>query len=231
MIKNKSIVAGFLFVISSIITIPINAQGWNCFTNSCKSDQRHWTINLNAGTTSCFGDLSIFDNHPLQKMQDESGLAFGIIGTRYFNNIIGLSAQVLTGKMNASLNSISFQSSFIEYNLHGRVNLLGFINKFNDSKFKWEVYAGAGQLLYQTSKSMNNGSDSNPNLHQTQVPEFVYFFGSGISYTILPCITITTDLALRQCQTDRLDNYVKNDDYDYYSYLNFGISYNFCKRN
>ena len=30
---------------------------------------------------------------------------------------------------------------------------------------------------------------------------------------------------MRQCRNDRLDDYVKNDDFDYYSYLSIGISY------
>lgn len=36
---------------------------------------------------------------------------------------------------------------------------------------------------------------------------------------------ITADLSIHQCQNDRLDDEVKNDDYDYFSYLNIGVSY------
>lgn len=225
MINNKNITVGFLLLLSSSFTLSSRTQGWDCISSSCNVKKQPWSINVNTGATSYFGDLSIYDINPIKKIQLESGLAFGIIGTRYFNNTYGLSLQMLSGKMCANKDDVSFQSNFIEYNLQGRVNLLRLFNKYYDTKLNFEVYAGAGQFLYQTTKSVGTGPDSNPSLHKVRVPEFVYFFGSGLSYPIASCISLTADLALRQCQTDRLDDFVNGADYDYYTYLSFGVSF------
>jgi hypothetical protein len=57
------------------------------------------------------------------------------------------------------------------------------------------------------------------------VPEFVFFFGGEMYYNVNSNFGITVDLSLRQCRNDRLDDFVKNDDFDYYSYLSIGINY------
>jgi hypothetical protein len=47
----------------------------------------------------------------------------------------------------------------------------------------------------------------------------------GASYKLMPSIEITVDVAMRQAQNDYLDDFVKNDNYDYYTYLNLGATY------
>ena len=36
--------------------------------------------------------------------------------------------------------------------------------------------------------------------------------------------SLSIDLAIRQCQTDRLDDYITHGDFDYYSYFSIGIT-------
>jgi len=155
----------------------------------------------------------------------ESRPAYGGILTRYFGKFFGLSIQFLRGRTTAKYHDITFKNKFIEYNLHGRVNLLGLFNRVSETSYKWDIYAGIGQFFYLTNKHINIGPDSKPIIHEIRIPEFVYFFGTGVSIPLSSRFSITTDLALHQCQTDRLDDYIRGDDYDYYSYLSVGFSW------
>jgi hypothetical protein len=53
----------------------------------------------------------------------------------------------------------------------------------------------------------------------------MYFFGAGLSYKVTDNIGITVDVAMRQAQNDYLDDFVMNDNNDYYSYLSIGGTY------
>ncbi len=178
---------------------------------------------------SYFGDISIYDTEPLQKLDRESAGGCGLILTRYFKSGFAVSGQFLAANMKASMDSISFRTHIYEYNLHCRLNLLKILHANCADKFGWEIYAGVGQFFFSTTNNNDLALINDNSTYQPDKPEFVYFFGSGISYRMTEVISLTADLALRQCQTDRLENIVKNHDYDYYSYLNAGISINVDK--
>ena len=55
----------------------------------------NWAVNVNAGLTSFYGDLSIYDSEIMQKLKNESGPAMGLIVTKSFNDKFGVSGQFL----------------------------------------------------------------------------------------------------------------------------------------
>lgn len=59
------------------------------------------------------------------------------------------------------------------------------------------------------------------------MPEFVYFYGAGMHYHLGDNFAITMDLTMHHAQNDRLDDLVKNNDYDYYSHFSIGLTYFF----
>jgi hypothetical protein len=186
----------------------------------------NWNININGGLTSYFGDLSLHDFDVGAKLKTESGPAVSLILTKnIFKDAISLSGQLLTGKLEGRKSNISFTAELLEYNLHARVDFVDLLMLKKSHAFGIIGYAGAGQFLFTTKKVvMEEGTVMNFE-HTARVPEFVFFFGGGVYYKVNSNFGITADLALRQCQNDRLDDYVKNDDFDYYSYLSIGMSY------
>jgi hypothetical protein len=186
----------------------------------------NWNININGGLTSYFGDLSLHDFDVGAKLKTESGPAVSLILTKnIFKDAISLSGQLLTGKLEGRKSNISFTAELLEYNLHARVDFVDLLMLKKSHAFGIVGYAGAGQFLFNTKKVvMEEGTVMNFE-HNTRVPEFVFFFGGGMYYRVNSNFGITADLALRQCQNDRLDDYVKNDDFDYYSFLSIGMSY------
>jgi len=189
--------------------------------NDMRAEIRNiWSINLNAGLTSYFGDLSMYDTKIGDKLTKESGPAFGVILTKHINNKFGISGQLLFGNLKSNKNNVSFKSKLLEYNLHARVDFISLFSPYKQHNFGIVGLAGIGQFLVETTKYKYSDGYTEIIIHYSSVPEFVYFFGAGIYYEIANKIGITADLALRQCRNDRLDDYVKSNNYDYYSFLN-----------
>ena len=185
-----------------------------------------WSINLNAGVTSYFGDLSSYDPQFDQKLQFESGPAMGLIITKHLSRTFAISGQFLYGSMQAKHSNIAFATDFLEYNLHGRINFVNLFDPHRSHRLSFTGYVGVGQFFFSTQKTVNEDLKAAETTHQTGVPEFLYFFGTGFNYELSQKIGISLDLSLRQCQNDRLDDYIANEDFDYYSYLSIGVTYN-----
>ena len=185
-----------------------------------------WSVNINGGLTSYFGDLSLKDLNVGAKLEKESGPAMSIILTRnIYKDAIGISGQVLAGKIEGRKDDISFSADLVEYNLHARIDFVRLFMPRKYNAFGVVGYAGGGQFLFNTKKVETNEGALKTSKQDTEVPEFVIFFGGGIYYKLNSNFGITADLSLHQCQNDRLDDYVKNDNYDYFTYLSVGVSY------
>ncbi|MFU8843843.1 MAG: hypothetical protein ACNA7V_08565 [Bacteroidales bacterium] len=203
------------------------AQSWGGYKKA-NGFWKNWSINANLGLTSFFGDLSIYDTDLISKFSKESGPAFGGILTKQINPKFGVSGQILFGNLKgANYSGMSFQSSFIEYNFQGRLDLLNILWPENLANVGIVAYGGIGQFLFSTTKKTIVEGVSETSVSNTGVPEFVYFFGTGLYYKINEKYRLTFDVALRQAQNDRLDNYVRNDNYDYYTHIAFGFTYHF----
>ena len=187
-----------------------------------------WSINASVGLTSFFGDLSIYDSEIMEKLTKESGPAFGGILTKYLKDKkIGISGQLLYGGFKGENTAkTAFEASVIEYNFHLRFNLINLIFTDNSSRFGMEAYAGAGQFLFNVQKWTPVEGETISTEYNTGTPEFVYFFGMGMFYNVTREIGITADIALRQAQNDKLDNFAKNENFDYYTLISFGVTYN-----
>lgn len=184
-----------------------------------------WSVNINAGATSFYGDLSSFDNNYFEKLVNESGPAIGIQINRHIDRIFSFSGQLLIGKMTGSASSSSFNANILEYNLHLRINLLGLVFPKNSTKYGLNAFAGVGNFIFNSEKQVYREENIDYYEHTTRVPEFVYFFGGGFYYNLNVNFGITADLSIRRCQNDKLDVEYKNGDFDYYSYLGVGIIY------
>ncbi|RLD54115.1 MAG: hypothetical protein DRJ05_15280 [Bacteroidetes bacterium] len=186
-----------------------------------------WSLNANFGITSYFGDLSIYDHNISKKNSRESGNSFGITLTKHFNKVIGLSGQTLYGHIQAYHNKYDFKTELFEYNIHARLDLTNLFLANEINQVGVVGYAGIGHLLFKTLKNIEIGLQTLEIVNKSNVPEFICFFGGSVYYNLSNKLGVTADLAIRQFQNDRLDDFIQGDNYDYYSYLSVGISYHF----
>lgn len=187
---------------------------------------QNWSLSLNVGFTSYYGDLSQYDgNFPL-KLVFESKPAVGLKLTKYLIPVLGVSGQVIYGGFHSDfLEGHSFETRLVEYNFMAVLDVtrLVFPGKLRD--YGLEVSAGMGQFLFQTSLTANDDGQHSVVSLKNGTPEFVYFFGGEFYYKINRRFRLTANLSIRQAQNDNIDKYVASNDYDYYSWFSFGITW------
>jgi hypothetical protein len=223
--KTKSFLLAITFLTTGILySQPKEPPKWggarssDFFTN--------WSLNFSGGLTTYFGDLSIYDTDLTEKLRHESGPALSLMLTKnVFRDAFGLSGQIVAGKIEGALGNTSFTAGLFEYNLQARVDFIDLFMLNKNHAFGITGFAGVGQFIFQTKKEIYNEGIIENTEHTGRVPEFVFFFGGGFNYKVHSSFGITAELGLRQCQNDRLDDEVRNDDFDYYSYASIGISY------
>lgn len=219
--RSKSFL--LLILIFVFLYQDVESQNWSGRRPNISGN--NWSVNVNSGLTSYYGDLSIYDSDFGKKLAYESGAALGFIFTKHYQNAFGVSAQLLMGKIKSTNGNVSISSDILEYNLHFRINFIGLFTPDNFDKIGLSGYAGIGNFLFKTTTTFFTEEDPQQTVNSTRVPEFVYFFGVGANYNITDKVGITFDASLRQCQNDKLDNYIAGGDYDYYSYISLGLTY------
>lgn len=217
----------------SLVTIILSttALTQDCANFSFSDKYRNWSVNLNGGITSFFGDLSYFDLDGWNKITVESGPAGGITLTHHINNWFGLSGQIFTGNISGGNNiNYTFSTTLVEYNLNANINFSKLVKQYPYSKFGISGYLGIGNLLFYYKQYEYTNDNSSTIKTSSRVPEFVFFFGGKIKYKVWQNLDLTADLSIHQLQNDKLDNLTKNSNFDYFSYFNAGIEYYFNVR-
>ncbi len=223
--KNSILIFSLLllFIFISKVSVPQKYRYGNLrFQNEV---WKIWSIGMDGGVLSFYGDLSIHDNDYIDKLKYESGPGLSVNLTKHFDRLFSLSGQLLAGKLKGSNYASSFNADLIEYNLNVRLNMYNLFYPYNKGKFGVTIMAGVGQFLYYSTKTSYNEGGNSVTSHDSRVPEFVYFIGGGGFIRPTERFGISMDMGLRQCQTDWLDVLLKNDDFDYYTYWNLGIVY------
>ena len=186
----------------------------------------NWAINLNGGYTSYFGDLSIYDSDILNKIKFESKPAIGFSLTKYITDDIGISGQLLYGGLKSQYtDNLFFETNFFEYNFQLRVDLLNLFVKKNNTGIGVIAFGGIGHFMFNAVKYQYKEGRLNEYPHKTRTPEFVYFLGGGLEYSISNRFSINIDAALKQANNDRIDNEVRQNNNDFYSYISVGVTY------
>ena len=185
----------------------------------------NWSVDMSLGLTSYYGDLSQYDSDFIEKLIHESKPAVALKITKYFDYKFGVSGQVMFGGFSGDYKEdYIFRTNLMEYNIQANVDLLNIINDFNRRNSGITLYAGIGQFLFKTTSEITTAGATTEDVHNSGVPEFVYFFGSTLYHKIHPRFYLLMDLSIRQAQNDNLDNFVKNGDFDYYSFISLGVS-------
>ncbi len=220
---KKQIKVLLAVVVFTTLVIPdtTSAQGWGGRWKPGFWDM--WSININAGQTSFFGDLSLYDSDIMGKLTNESGLAYGGIFSKHFSDKFSMGGQLLLGKLKGENSNATFNADVLEYNFHGKVNLVNLIFPDNLTNLDFTMYAGIGQFRFKSIQV--NKKEGTTSIEDTGTPEFVYFFGMGLDYKITDRFGVNADISIRQAQNDKLDDLKKNDNNDYYSYISVGVTY------
>ena len=224
--RSKYLIVG-VFLFSVQPTYSSNPDEWSGPKESILLS--NWSVNLNIGFTSYFGDLSQYDLQATSKFLFESKPAYGLKLSKQIK-VFGISGQVIYGGFRSNYKTDHlFETRLVEYSLQAGLNVFPILFPHTQKKYGLEVYVGVGQFIFNTSVDSYIDGQQITDAYSTGVPEFVYFFGSEFYINLSKQIKVTTNLSIRQVQNDNIDKYIANGDFDYYSLLNFGITYFFNK--
>jgi hypothetical protein len=208
--------------------MALNGHSQVCPSFGFEKKDWNWSLNIGAGFTSYFGDVSYYDVDGWKKITKESGPATDIFLTYYFNDWAGISGQVIIGRIQGGNNADNiFRTELFTYNLIGELDLIKLSFPESDFKFGIRPFAGIGQMLFDCFKFRYENDITTTVVTKSRVPEFVFFFGEEIYYKLNYNIALISRLSIHQLQNDKLDNLVMHNDFDYYSFFSIGMSYYF----
>ena len=226
--RNKFRFLIITLFLTIVFPIYVNAQ-----YSDNKSSNRFgegWSVNLSAGLTSFFGDLSVYDDNIPKKFSEESDIGGGIIISKKISNTFSLSGQILYGGLKGTkeTSDIYFIGSVIESSFVGFVNLTQIFFPGNPNR-KLNAYGTLGIGLGSVkSKLYDLKTDSliKEFGYGTKTIETIIPLGARFAYSLNNSFDLTFDISIRRIDTDKLDTQIGNNNRDYFSYFAFGITYN-----
>jgi hypothetical protein len=185
---------------------------------------KHWSININTGRTSFFGDVSAYDEELTEKLSKESSMGYGFIITRQISPVVSFGGQLLIGKLIGSTSASSFEANIFEYNIHLTLDAANLFIPNNDAHFRPYAKFGMGQFKFD-SRLQFNDPEKEDLIVDTGIPEFLFTFGGGLNYMLSNSFDLNAEMSIKMVNNDKLDGKSSSNDEDYYSYLSFGITY------
>ncbi|MCB2219655.1 MAG: porin family protein [Bacteroidetes bacterium] len=188
------------------------------------SIMKNWTVNVNGGRTSFFGDVSLYDHEFNEKMKKDGSWAWGVEVGRNMTPVISLSAQYLMGQLAGSNSKSHFVSDIREFTVNGSLDLLNMLIPDNDAGLHPYIKGGMGQFTFDT-KLIYNDPDVADVTAESKSPEFIITYGGGVYYLLTNSFDVNVEFMGRRMDNDRIDGTKNSKNNDTYSYLSLGITY------
>jgi len=191
---------------------------------------KNWSVNVNAGQTSFFGEVSLYDDELSEKLSNEGSWAYGFILSRQMTPVFGLSGQMIWGTLKGANTRSRFKAEIMEYSLNTTINLVNLLIPDNDARFFLYGKLGAGQFRFKSTLVFDD--PEKPEIYvESDKPEFLYLIGGGAFYKFNHSFEVNIEATARLVNNDKLDgsNNGKGDN-DYYSYISLGITYKINNR-
>jgi len=190
---------------------------------------RDWSVNVNGGRTSFFGELSLYDDELTQKLSKEGSWAYGFEVTRKISPVFGVSYQMIWGKLSGSNASSYFEAKISEWTLNATMNFVNLLMPDNNASFFLYAKVGAGQLNFDTKMEFNDYEKEDIYV-SSESPELLYLIGGGAYYKISNSFDVNLEATARLMNNDNLDGNSRKNDNDYYSYISLGLTYKINNR-
>lgn len=185
---------------------------------------KNWSVNLNIGQTSFFGEVSLYDDELTEKLSHEGSWSYGFVLSRQLSPVFGLSGQLILGNLRGANTRSHFIAEIKEYTLNTTLNFVNLLIPDNDARFFLYAKMGMGQFEFK-SKLIFDDPEKSDKYVQSESPEFLYLIGGGAFYKLNHAFEINAEGTARLVNNDKLDGTSNKKDNDYYSYISVGITY------
>jgi hypothetical protein len=186
---------------------------------------KNWSVNVNGGQTSFFGEVSLYDDELSEKLSKEGSWAYGFILSRQITPVFDLSGQILFGTLKGANTRSTFKAEIMEYTLNTTINFVNLLMPDNDARFFLYGKLGAGQFQFKSTLIFDD-SEKPEKYVESESPEFLYILGGGAYYKFNHSFEVNAEATARLVNNDKLDGTSNNKgDDDYYSYISIGVTY------
>jgi hypothetical protein len=185
---------------------------------------KNWSINVNAGQTSFFGEVSLYDDELTEKLSHEGSWSYGFVLSRQLTPVFGLSGQLIMGHLRGANTRSHFEAEIKEYTLNTTLNFVNLLMPDNDAKFFLYGKIGAGQFEFK-SKLVFDDPEKKDKYVESESPEFLYLIGGGAYYKLNHSFEVNAEGTARLVNNDKLDGTTNKNDDDYYSFISVGVTY------
>ncbi len=197
-----------------------------------------WYLGANSGIVSYFGDLSVYDLNPANKIRYESRFVAGLTAGKSLNQWIDLEMNFDFGGLKGSnkSNDLLFTGSFTELTINGHINLSRIIFQQKYQRFQFYLSGGAGTIFFRSSKSRISDKayvssiGKNSSGDKEGSPGIAAVFPAGIllSFDLGKSLVLTSRFAFRMPDNDLLDAHAGSTGInDRYSFTTIGFLYRF----
>lgn len=185
---------------------------------------KNWSINVNAGKTSFFGELSLYDDELSEKLSKEGAWGYGFELSYQLTPVFSLGGQLLFCELRGSNQRSQFVSEVTEYSFNTTINIVNLLMPDNNARFFLYGKLGMGQFRFN-SRLIFDDPEKEDKFYETEAPEFLFLLGGGAYYKISNSFNVNLEMAARFANNDMLDGTSNKKDKDYYSFLSLGITY------
>ena len=185
---------------------------------------KDWSINVNGGKTSFFGDVSLYDDELSEKLSKEGSWGYGLILSRQITPVFGISGQLLFGTLKGKNTRSQFAADIMEYTINTTINIVNILIPDNNARFFLYGKFGIGQFQFN-SRLVFDDPEKEDKIVESNSPEVLYLIGGGAYYKISHSFNVNAEMAARIVDSDKLDGTENKKDTDYYSYLSVGVTY------
>jgi len=241
-VKNKLqtniCIAATLIIILFIGVYDASAQRSRLMTNDqsafVKAISSNWSVAIDAGASSYYGDMSQFDFDYIYKLQNETGLGNSITLSNKFMPFLSLQAKMIWGRFRSEYegNNRRLEGSTTQMTLALAVDFVSLFSYPNKMSQDIPIYPyailGYGMCMINSKLyNLENGRRILTTSYQRDgVNETALTFGLGLNMFLAGDLDFTAEFYYNRLHSDKLDVRVSNNPNDYYVYLGFGLKYN-----
>ncbi|MEZ5195962.1 MAG: outer membrane beta-barrel protein [Bacteroidales bacterium] len=190
---------------------------------------KNWSINVNGGKTSFFGELSLYDDEITEKLSKEGAWGYGFDLSYQITPIFSLGGQLLFCELRGSSSRSQFVAEVSEYVFNTTINIVNLLMPDNNAHFFLYGKLGAGQFKFNSTLTFDD-PEKDDKYFEAKSPEFLFLLGGGAYYKISNSFNVNLEMAARFANNDKLDGTSNKEDKDYYSYLSLGLTYKINNR-
>ncbi len=180
--------------------------------------EKNWVIGITPGMASYFGDLSVYDFEPVNKLGHESGPMVEVYAGKKLERYFEFGLSVSFGSISSAKPAANakFLSSYVEYAFNTRISFADVLFPYRSRGFDFGFIGGVGLTQFRSAsytisdnsiiESNGLGADKNPAGKGQNDPHLIT--GYYLAFSINQNWILEHKMAGKLLTTDNFDSYI-----------------------